>query len=127
MAKLLRNSKFYFNADIHNTLTHRAIAAQQFIEYFSADLGRASDIIWNYVSFDLIPGKDDRLRRWDEWVPETRTLSVEYNFDTLCNASAFKNALVEVFDSTKDRLGVGAEFSNELRLLRDLLTETLGE
>jgi len=102
-----------------------AISAQQFIEYFSADLGRASDIIWRHVSFDLAPGDEGRLRRWDEWTPEGYSLSVRYEIDALCNATTFKNALVEVYDSTKDRLGVGTEFSKELRLLRSLLEETL--
>ncbi len=104
-----------------------AVSAQQFIEYFSADLGRASDIIWRHVSFDLVPGDENRLRRWDEWTPEGHSLSVTYDFDTLCNLPTFRNALVEVYDSTKDRLGVGAEFSKELSILRDLLEEILSK
>ena len=30
MAKLHKSSKFHFDADMHNTLTHRAVAVQQF-------------------------------------------------------------------------------------------------
>jgi hypothetical protein len=104
-----------------------AVSAQQFIEYFSADLGRASDIIWRHVSFDLAPGDKNRLRRWEEGTPEGHSLSVTYDFDALCNAPAFRNALVEVYDSTKDRLGVGTEFSNQLGLLRGLIEEALGK
>lgn len=60
-----------------------------------------------------------------DWTMESTSLTVTYEFETLCNEAIFKNALVEVFDSTKDRLGVGSDFSNELRSLRGLLEETL--
>ena len=102
-----------------------AVATQQFIEYFTADLGRASDIIWRHVSFDLKAGTADRLDSLAGWAAEGYSITVSYDFDTLCNESTFKNALVEVFDSTKDRLGVGTEFYNELLPLRALLEETL--
>jgi hypothetical protein len=102
-----------------------AVAAQQFIEYFTADLGRASDIIWRHVSFDLKAGTAERLDSLASWTAEGHSLTVSYDFDTLCSETTFRNALVEVFDSTKDRLGVGTEFSNELHSLRDLLGESL--
>ena len=102
-----------------------AVAAQQFIEYFTADLGRASDIIWHHVSFDLKAGTSDRVDSLASWAAEGHSLTVSYDFETLCNEATFKNALVEVFDSTKDRLGVGTEFSNELLSLRSILEEAL--
>jgi hypothetical protein len=102
-----------------------AAAAQQFIEYFTADLGRASDIIWRHVSFDLKPGTASRSADWAAWEGEEYAVSVAYDFAGLCNAPTFKNAMVEVFDSTKDRLGVGARFAQQLGTLRGLIADRL--
>lgn len=102
-----------------------AVAAQQFIEYFTADLGRASDIIWRHVSFDLRPEAPDRVAGMDSWRSEDYLLTVSYDIAELCKASTFRNAMVEVFDSRKDRVAVGAAFARELRELRSLIEQRL--
>ena len=48
-----------------------------------------------------------------------------YDFESLCGESTFRNALVEVYDSVKDRLGVGSNFSQQLVILRDLIDDRL--
>lgn len=102
-----------------------ATAAQQFIEYFTADLGRASDIIWRHVSFDLKPDTASNPDSLEVWAGEEFSQSVSYDFDRLCSTPVFKNALVEVFDSVKDRLSVGTQFSRQLIVLRDLIEARL--
>jgi hypothetical protein len=102
-----------------------ATAAQQFIEYFTADLGRASDIIWRHVSFDLKPESASRKDGLAVWQGEEYTQTVAYDFDSLCSATTFKNALVEVYDSVKDRLAVGSRFSQQLVILRDVIDKRL--
>jgi hypothetical protein len=102
-----------------------AVAAQQFIEYFTADLGRASDIIWRHVSFDLKPDVIERADLVDTWHTEAYSQTVTYDFQELCESATFRNALVEVYDSTKDRLAVGSEFADELRILRVILENRL--
>jgi len=88
-------------------------------------MARASDIIWRHVSFDVKADTSDRIDSLSSWAAEGNSITVAYDFDTLCNEMTFRNALVEVFDSTKDRLAVGTEFYNELLSLRSLLEETL--
>jgi hypothetical protein len=102
-----------------------AVAAQQFIEYFTADLGRASDIIWRHVAFDLRPESLEEARGEDWWGPENDFLTVSYDLQALCGASTFRNAMVEVYDSVKDRLGLGERFARELASLQDLLRDRL--
>ena len=106
-------------------LYSEATAAQQFIEYFTADLGRASDIIWRHVSFDLKPEAVSSRDSLEMWAGEEYSQTVTYDFDSLCSRSTFKNALVEVYDSVKDRLGVGSRFSQQLVILRDLVDDRL--
>jgi len=62
-------------------------SSNEFIKYFRTDLGRASDIIWKYVSFEY---------------DSTKKLTVNYNLVDICEVSEFKNALVEVIDSRED-------------------------
>lgn len=102
-----------------------AVAAQQFIEYFTADLGRASDIIWRHVSFDLKPDALERDDVLDKWQSESHTQTVTYDFESLCKSATFRNAMVEVYDSIKDRLSTGAMFAEELRVLRNTLETRL--
>ncbi len=52
-------------------------------------------------------------------------LSVTYDVAELCQAARFKNAMIEVFDSAKDRLGAGTRFAEELRALQVLLMQRL--
>ena len=59
------------------------------------------------------------------WKSENYTQSVTYDFDKLCRTATFKNAIVEIFDSAKDRLSIGASFAEELRVLRALLVQRL--
>jgi hypothetical protein len=64
----------------------------------------------------------DKLSSWES---ENYTQSVTYDFDELCRTATFKNAIVEVFDSAKDRLSIGARFAEELGALRALLVQRL--
>jgi hypothetical protein len=96
-----------------------------FIGYFTTDLGRASDIIWRHVSFAIKADATIEMDKLSSWESENYTQSVTYDFDELCRTATFKNAIVEVFDSAKDRLSIGARFAEELGALRALLVQRL--
>ena len=104
----------------------QAVIAQDFIAYFTNDLGRASDIIWRHVSFAIKADATSDMNELSSWKSENYTQSVTYDFDELCRNPTFKNAIVEVFDSAKDRLGIGASFAGELSVLHALLEQRLG-
>ena len=72
----------------------RAETFNSYIEYFRTDLGRASSIVWKHVTF----GYDQK-----------NELTVSYDFENLCGAGEFRNALVEVVDSREDYLSVAQE------------------
>ena len=80
-----------------------ANSALGFTDYFRADLGRASDIIWRHVSFS------------------TDDLGVgvisDYEFEAICKSTEFKNALVEVVDSRRDWIW---QADGMLEILEDL-------
>jgi hypothetical protein len=61
----------------------------------------------------------------DKWQPESHTQTVTYDFESLCKSATFRNAMVEVYDSIKDRLSTGAMFAEELRVLRNTLETRL--
>jgi len=103
----------------------QAVTAQEFIRYFTSDLGRASDIIWRHVSFAIKADATSEMDKLSSWESENYTQSVTYDFDELCRAATFKNAIVEIFDSAKDRLSIGASFAGELSVLRTLLVQRL--
>ena len=99
--------------------------AQDFVSYFTADLGRASSIIWKHVAFNIRPDAISETS-WDGgWRGEGFSQSVSYDFEALCQSPEFINAMVEVFDSAKDRLGTGAEFAGRLATLREMLLTQL--
>jgi hypothetical protein len=89
-----------------------ANSALGFTEYFRADLGRASDIIWRYVSFST----DDAGKA---------TVS-SYNFDAMCESVELKNALVEVVDSRSDWIWQADGMLEILHDLDRLLSEEPG-
>ena len=105
------------DAELKNQLSELYSAAtegQQIIEYFTADLGRASDIVWRHVAFDVEQNADG------EYVQ-----TVTYDLNTLCKVPIFRNAMVEVDDSTQDRLFVGSELVVQAAALRSLIEQRL--
>lgn len=91
------------------------------LDYFSADLGRASDIVWHRVTFlvDAAPAQadDSTAYRPDDQYPDR----VDYHFEALCQDTVFRNALIEVLDSAADRLHASREFTAKLLHLKGLL------
>ena len=123
---LARIDDLKLKSEISKVFSQAAIY-QNYIDYFTTDLGRASDIIWRHVSFAIKPGALSELANPSDWKSENYTQSVSFDFDELCKAATFKNAVVEVFDSAKDRLGLGDRFSEELSVLRALLVQKLDD
>ena len=96
-------SRFYAVAD----------SSLGFTDYFRADLGRASDIIWRYVTFSYDDAGDPSV--------------THYDLETLCNSVEMKNALVEVVDSRKDWIWIADGMLEVLRDLSHLLAEEIGQ
>ena len=84
--------------------------SNNFISYFRAELGRASEIIWKRVSFTY-----DSLNQQ----------KVSYKLAGLCNDIEFKNALVEVIDSRTDYLGDFERLLRKIKRLRNDLEKEL--
>ena len=84
--------------------------SNSFIPYFRSDLGRASQIIWEHVSF----GYD-----------ASRNQTVRYDIKQICNNSVFKNALVEVIDSNEDILGDYESLFLKISRTKDALAKEL--
>jgi len=89
-----------------------ANSAHGFTDYFRADLGRASDIIWRHVSFST-----DKLGRG---------VVSDYEFETICKSTEFRNALVEVVDSRRDWMWQADGLLEILEDLSRLLNEEAG-
>lgn len=103
----------------------RAEAGEKIIDYFISDLGRASSIIWDHVSFSVSQGDElDTNLPLDEDFEELYT-NVSYDFEVLCNSNVFKNALVEVMDSNLDRQATNASLIRDLEAVETLLAASL--
>lgn len=96
---------------------------QNTLGYFSADLGRASDIIWRKVSFSMNLDDLSQLEGVDQESVESMTQLVRYDFDTLCHDEVFRNAMIEVLDSNMDRNEVNKWFVSTLENLAVQLLE----
>lgn len=116
------------DAELKRTISEtytQAGVLQEAVDYFSADLGRASDIIWRHVTFGV---SGENPGGAAESAPSNRgpyTQTVEYELDALCASSVFGNAIVEVFDSRTDRQTVGDRFDASLATLQQALRERL--
>jgi len=102
------------NIQLKDTLSRFYAVANSslgFTDYFRADLGRASDIIWRYVTFST----DDA----------GEPLIVAYDMETMCNSVELKNALVEVVDSRKDWMWIAGGMLEMLQELSRLLEEEI--
>lgn len=114
-----------------SSLYAEADAFQDIIQYFSADLGRASDIIWRSVSLSLQrdgppanvgPPADGTGVEFE--IGEV-TQTVRYDFEELCANVPFRNAIVEVIDSNMDRLYVRRGLMERLEEVRALIEGAL--
>jgi len=84
--------------------------SNNFIPYFRAELGRASEIIWKHVSFTY-----DSLTQQ----------KVTYKLTDICTDIEFKNALVEVIDSRADYLYDFDRLLSKIKRLREDLSKEL--
>jgi len=104
-----------------STLFAEGVDINDSLDYFSADLGRASDIVWHRVTLlvDAAPAQadDSTAYRPDEQYPDR----VDYHSDALCQDTIFRHALIEVLDSIADRLHTSREFTAKLLHLKGLL------
>ena len=103
------------NIQLKDTLSRFYTVANSslgFTDYFRADLGRASDIIWRYVTFSA----DDA----------GEPLVVAYDMEAMCNSVEMKNALVEVVDARKDWMWIAGGMLDLLHDLSRLLEEEIG-
>ncbi len=103
-----------------------AESIQEVIDYFSSDLGRASDIIWRKVSFSIALENTQQLDDMDADDIESLSQSVDYDFNTLCSDIVFRNAMLEVLDSFSDRLGANDFFIGQLTELQQMLRRRSG-
>ncbi|MDX1625286.1 MAG: hypothetical protein R3323_02125 [Wenzhouxiangellaceae bacterium] len=75
---------------------------RDYVDYFSSDLGRASDIIWRSVSFQFVLPENQTIEDFEIQEVESQTQVVRYAFNELCADPVFINAMVEVLDSNLD-------------------------
>jgi len=102
------------NLQLKDTLSRFYAVANSslgFTDYFRADLGRASDIIWRYVTFST----DDA----------GEPLVVAYDMEAMCTSIEMKNALVEVVDARKDWMWIAGGMLEMLQDLSRLLEEEI--
>lgn len=109
-----------------SALFAEADAAEDMLRYFSADLGRASDIIWQSVSlFVERDGPPPAAMTDEELLAVQVTETVRYDFDALCRNAPFRNAMVEVVDSNTDRLRLSGELQTRLQEVKQLIGQAL--
>lgn len=89
------------------------------VKNFSADLGRASEIVAERVAYALEP-EDGAAGSW-----QRHRFSAAYDFESLCADTEFRNAMVELLDSSLDRLSVQDWFDADLKTASTLLDEYL--
>ena len=90
--------------------------AQNKIEYFRTELGRASEVIMRYVQFTV----PDNKSRGDMIV-------AALNFQSLCNNLEFRNALVEVYDARSDVLSGTSWIVEKLEKVSKVLDQELSK
>jgi len=109
-----------------SALFAEADAAEDMLRYFSADLGRASDIIWQSVSLSVDRDGPPAAAMTDAELEAAQvTATVQYDLEELCRDVPFRNAMVEVIDSSTDRLSVNAALLTRLREVRELIGQAL--
>ena len=109
-----------------SALFAEADAAEDMLRYFSADLGRASDIIWQSVSMSVEREGTPAAEMTDaEFESAEVAQTVQYDLEELCRDVPFRNAMVEVVDSNTDRLRVNAELQARLQEVRELIGQAL--
>ena len=107
-------------ADLQNDILKTSIStlyttldeAMNRLEYFRADLGRASEIIWKYVQFSV----DDNF-----------STTASYEFESLCENHYFRNAIVEVVDSRNDANISLVKIKSELEKIKTILEEEINK
>lgn len=80
------------------------------LPYFRSDLSRASQIIWERVSFSM---------------DNEGVLHADYNFNELCNDSLLKNAFIEILDSREDYIQIARLINSSLSELKEQLNQYL--
>jgi hypothetical protein len=96
---------------------------EKYIEYFASELGQAGTIIWQRVSFSLVP--NDGGETGQDFYPGAFKRAVAYDFGALCADAQFRNAMLEVWDSASDRQGMSRQFDTQLNGLAEKLEHWL--
>ena len=95
-----------------------------YIQYFRAELGRASQLVVNRVVLRTELGDamtTDRLL--EDGVD--RYVTADFDIEALCSDTLYRNGMIEVLDSRLDRIWAGQRFSAEMRNLGEMLGHRL--
>jgi hypothetical protein len=101
----------------------QANVIEKYIEYFASELGQAGTIIWQRVSFSLVP--NDSSETDQDFYPGAFKRRVTYDFGALCMDAQFRNAMLEVWDSAADRQSMSRQFDSQLQVVADQLQHWL--